>query len=382
MAVRSRWRPARGWWLHWIWLVVAGTAQAHKPSDSYLQLDVAGQTIEGRWDIAIRDLEWQLGLDRNADRRVTWGEIQDREPAIAGYALAHLQARVDGQVCDLSAGSLQIETHTDGAYVSLPLSGQCPRFGTQVQLQYDLMFDRDAQHRGLLRIAHRGQVETAVFTPTRRRQVFDLRETRATRVAWQYFHEGLWHVWIGLDHLLFLAGLLLPTVLRRQPGGFQVAESPGETLRDVLFVVTSFTMAHFVALSLATLGWLTLPSRWVESAVALTIVFAAMNNLVPVVTRRLWLVAFGFGLIHGAGYASVLSDLGLPPITLALALLAFNAGVEGAQIAVAAVTLPVAFWLRRYRWMQWCVLVPGALLVALLGVLWFLERALNQTVLT
>ena len=115
---------------------------------------------------------------------------------------------------------------------------------------------------------------------------------------------------------------------------------------------------------------------------ALTIVFAAMNNLVPVVTRRLWLVAFGFGLIHGAGYASVLSDLGLPPITLALALLAFNAGVEGAQIAVAAVTLPVAFWLRRYRWMQWCVLVPGALLVALLGVLWFLERALNQTVLT
>jgi len=132
----------------------------------------------------------------------------------------------------------------------------------------------------------------------------------------------------------------------------------------------------------ATLGWLTLPSRWVESAVALTIVFAALNNLAPVVTRRLWLVAFGFGLIHGAGYASVLSDLGLPPMTLALALLAFNLGVEGAQIVVAAACLPLAFWLRRYRWVQWGVLLPGALLVALLGVLWFLERALGQTVLT
>ncbi|MEC9407568.1 MAG: HupE/UreJ family protein [Pseudomonadota bacterium] len=368
-------------WL-WVLLMASPSALAHKPSDSYLHLAVTGQSLDGRWDIALRDLEWQLGLDRNSDRQITWGEVQDRELEITSYALAHLSVRLGSDACTLSAGSLQIEHHTDGAYAALPLRGRCPAFDPRLQLRYDLLFAGDAQHRGLLRLSHRGQVETAVFTPARRELAFDLRETRPLRVARQYLHEGLWHVWIGLDHLLFLAGLLLPTVVRRMPGGFRVADGPGETVREVLRVVTSFTVAHFVALSLATLGWLTLPSRWVESAVALTIVFAALNNLAPVVTRRLWLVAFGFGLIHGAGYASVLSDLGLPPMTLALALLAFNLGVEGAQIVVAAACLPLAFWLRRYRWVQWGVLLPGALLVALLGVLWFLERALGQTVLT
>ena len=362
-------------------LLACGGVHAHKPSDSYLNLSLSGQTVEGRWDIALRDLELAVGLDADGNRRITWGEVQRQRNAITSHALSHLQLTMGDQTCALEADGLQITDHTDGAYAAIGITGRCPQFNPQLTIRYDLLFPRDAQHRGLLRLDRQGRVESAVFSPARRSLAFDLGETRPLRVAWQYLQEGLWHVWIGFDHLLFLAGLLLPIVVRREQGRFVPAENAGTATREVIRIVTSFTLAHFAALSLATLGWIDLPSRWVEAAVALTIVFAAINNIVPVVYRRLWLVAFAFGLIHGAGYASVLSDLGLPAMALALSLFAFNLGVEGAQIAVAAVFLPVAYSLRRHRLYQYGVLIPGSLLVAFVGMVWFIERAANQTLM-
>ncbi|WP_348675022.1 HupE/UreJ family protein [uncultured Abyssibacter sp.] len=362
-------------------LMTCGQALAHKPSDSYLSLELSGRSVTGQWDIALRDLELAIGLDADADRRITWGEVRQREDAITSHALSHLQVSMAGQTCTLDPVDLRIADHTDGRYAAITLRGDCPTYNPRLVLRYDLLFQRDAQHRGLLRLGWRGRVESAIFSPARRELAFDLGETRPLRVAWQYLLEGLWHVWIGLDHLLFLAGLLLPLVVRREAGGFVPAPDARTVVHEVLLVVTSFTLAHFAALSLATLGLVDLPSRWVESAVALTIVFAALNNLLPIVRRRLWLVAFGFGLIHGAGYASVLSDLGLSATSLALSLLAFNLGVEGAQIIVAALFLPAAFLLRHSRIYQYGVLIPGSLLVALIGMIWCLERMTNQSLM-
>jgi hypothetical protein len=142
-----------------------------------------------------------------------------------------------------------------------------------------------------------------------------------------------------------------------------------------LKIVTAFTLAHSITLSLATLGVFSLPSRWVESAIAASVVLAALNNLWPLFHGRRWAMAFAFGLIHGFGFASVLADLGLPQGTLALALVGFNVGVEIGQLAIVAAFLPLAFMLRDTRFYQRGVFVGGSAAIAMLAALWFAERA-------
>ena len=120
---------------------------------------------------------------------------------------------------------------------------------------------------------------------------------------------------------------------------------------------------------------MTLPSRWVESAIAASVIVAALNNVYPVLERRLWMVAFLFGLIHGFGFASVLNDLGLPRDSLLLALVSFNLGVEAGQLAIVTALMPLAFALRQ-RWIYRRVtLSAGSLLIVLLACVWLAERA-------
>jgi hypothetical protein len=124
-----------------------------------------------------------------------------------------------------------------------------------------------------------------------------------------------------------------------------------------------------------------LPSRWVESAIAASVVLASLNNVWPVVCGRRWVLAFAFGLIHGFGFASVLADLGLPQDSLLLALVAFNVGVELGQLAIVAAFLPVAYALRDTRLYRRAVLVFGSLMVATVAAAWLAERALDVVVL-
>jgi hypothetical protein len=162
------------------------------------------------------------------------------------------------------------------------------------------------------------------------------------------------------------------------PGAnWEAAPSFKAALWDVVRVVTAFTVAHSITLSLAALGVISLPSRLVESAIAASVVLAALNNVRPVVYRGRWLIAFAFGLIHGFGFASVLADLGLPQDSLLLALVAFNVGVELGQLAIVAVFLPIAYALRETRLYRRVVLVGGSLLVTAIAAVWLVERAFN-----
>jgi len=149
---------------------------------------------------------------------------------------------------------------------------------------------------------------------------------------------------------------------------------------DVLKVVTAFTLAHSITLTLASLQVLSLPSRWVESAIALSVVVAALNNIFPIFRGHRPLAAFAFGLIHGFGFASVLADLGLPQGSLALSLAGFNVGVELGQLAIVAVFLPLAF-LSRKTWFYRQVMTTGSALIALVAAVWLVERVFDLKVL-
>jgi hypothetical protein len=362
-------------------LLAAAPAQAHKPSDSYLALSVDGSTLRGQWDIALRDLDHAIGLDADGNGEITWGELRARHADIAAYALARLRVEADGAACTLRAGEQLVDEHTDGAYTVLRFAVDCPQPPAVLRLDYRLFADLDPQHRGLLRLDAAGGTRTAIFSPQAAGQDFELKTASRARQFAAYFIEGVWHIWIGFDHILFLVSLLLPAVLVWQVRHWQAAERFGQAFVEVLKVVTSFTVAHSITLSLATLGWVSLPSRAVESAIAASVVLAALNNVWPLVHGRRWAVAFAFGLIHGFGFASVLADLGLPQDTLVLALLGFNLGVEAGQLAIVAVFLPLAFALRRTTFYRRGVLVGGSLAIAALAAVWLAERVFDLALL-
>jgi len=349
---------------------------AHKASDSYLVIDARGSEVIAQWDIALRDIDFAIGLDGDGNGEITWGELRTRQANVAAWALSRLEVQRGG-TCPLKLTALQVDTHSDGGYAVLHLAGSCPASAGDLQLGYRLLFDLDGLHRGLLRLTVDGTTHSTVLSPSSGSLRFGPEAVSRLTQFRQYLVEGIWHIWIGFDHILFLLALLLPAVLVHADQRWRGVDRFGEVWREVLWVVTSFTVAHSITLSLAALGVISLPSRLVESAIALSVVLAAANNLYPVVAHRRWVVAFCFGLIHGFGFASVLSELGLPADALVLSLVGFNLGVEVGQLAIVAGFLPLAFVLRHTAFYRRGVFLWGSLFTVLIAAIWLAERAFD-----
>lgn len=360
------------------WTLVS---HAHKPSDSYLsiQLSAHGAELTGQWDIALRDLEHALGLDSDANAAITWGELKASQAALAAYAFSRLAIdSVDHGVhrsCPIGFEQLLVDQHVDGGYAVLRFSARCPARPTQLAINYSLLFDLDPDHRGLLKLQAAGGAQAAVFSRDRPDLALAVGQPHRWDQLRSFVTEGIWHILHGYDHVLFLLTLLLPAVVLHRRGGWEPRSSLRDALIDVTKVVTGFTLAHSITLSLGVLGWINLPSRIVESAIAFTVVLGALNNLFPLVTRRRWLVAFAFGLIHGLGFASVLRDLGLERGSLGIALLGFNVGVELGQLAIVVLFVPLIYLLRESLLYRRLVMPMGALAIGGIAAYWFVGRA-------
>ncbi|MDI3464850.1 MAG: putative membrane protein [Nitrospira sp.] len=359
------------------WLLLSLPAFAHKPSDSYLSLTIQNDRIEGQWDIALRDLDDAIGLDRDGNGQLTWGEVRDAHAEISAYALSRLVLSAGTQVCTTQALEQLIDHHTDGAYSVLRFQAHCIEPIGRLGVEYQLLFDIDAQHKGLLRLTQGGQTNTAIFSLESPTQEFSRAERSRWAESMQFIHEGIWHIWLGFDHVLFLLALLLPVVMVRVDGRWQAAGDFSSVCWNVVSIVTAFTVAHSLTLSLAALDVVRLPSRLVESTIAASVIFAAVGNLYPAMMNRRWMIAFGFGLIHGFGFASVLADLGLPHDSLLLSLVSFNVGVELGQLVIVATFLPLAFMIRRSWSYPRLVLTGGSLAVIAIALVWFTERVFD-----
>jgi hypothetical protein len=358
-------------------VLLAAPAAAHKPSDSYAAFRLEGSRVHVQWDIALRDLEYAIGIDSDEDGAITWQELRARHDAIAAYALARLHISAGGQACSAGPVQHQVDRHSDGAYAVLSFVAACPETAGTLEARYSLFFDLDPLHRGLVRLESRGQHRSLIFSPGARIQRLAVAEHSLFRQFVEFAREGVWHIWIGFDHLLFLLSLLLPAVLARQAGRWVPVPGFKQAFWKTFAVVTAFTLAHSLTLTFAALEVVALPSRWVEPAIAASVVVAALNNVYPVFERRLWIVAFLFGLIHGFGFASVLRDLGLSQANRLLALVSFNLGVEAGQLAIVIALMPIAFALRRYWLYQRLTLSAGSLLIVALACVWLVERALE-----
>jgi hypothetical protein len=374
--------------------VVATTAQAHKASDSYLQIDAGRETIDVRWDIALRDLDAVLDIDTDEDGRLTWSEVKAAWPRIQAYALTRLTI----DACTLVPAGQSLERRNDGAYAVLRLNANCSLAPAPV-IGYSLLREVDPTHRGIAKIRHADQrlslrMLDPSTTPTTMPTATDPTAGAAPKPAaaqaaqaaspngrWGFLREGVHHILGGYDHVLFLLCLLLPSAIRRTADGPKPVETLSQAVWPVVAIVSAFTGAHSITLGLAAAKWVSLSPAFIEPAIAATIILAAVDNVWPIFPVRRGVVAFAFGLIHGFGFAGVLAELNLPTAAFAWALLQFNLGLEIGQLLIVVSATTALFLLRkRMQYLVW-VIRGGSMTAMLIAALWLIERTANVSIL-
>jgi len=385
------------------------TSYGHKPNQSYIYLRVYEKDgIEGRFEINYVDINKILGT--NFDKKASYSEYEPYIEQLQKYFLLHTSF-------NSTYGNHKI-SYTDaikhdvglGSFLKLNFKLQNSlKVPDELEVEYSGIFEKDDTHRGFLLIEYnwKGGVinnEAMIslsFTPNDTKETLSLTETSVWNGFIAMIQQGVWHIWIGLDHILFLLALILPSVVRRwndpsvqnyNGSKMDVDKSsfitwdwfPVEKFKPaflyIVKVVTFFTIAHTITLSLASLQIINLPSRFVESIIALSIGLAAYHNIRPIFKGRDWIIAFVFGLFHGFGFASVLSDLGLTSEFLTLSLLGFNIGVELGQLVIIFMIFPILFFMRKLK-LYPKVLVYGSILLIIISLYWFVERAFDVNLL-
>jgi hypothetical protein len=358
-----------------LWLLTPLAAQAHIASNGFLVVQVRGQTLNGSMELAVRDVELAIGVDSNGDGKVTWAELRAAEPRLQLYVAQHLSFAAPNVACALSFQSLQVNQRVDGNYAWLPFMAHCPVAVQSLRIGYSLLDDIDPSHRGLLTLSDGATAQTAVLGGNASAAQFMLDRPSRARAFEEYLQAGIWHIWSGIDHLLFLLSLLLPAVLIRTAGHWEPVPRVRPAFLNILKVVTAFTLAHSITLSLAAFGLVRLPSRLTESVIAASIIVAALNNVFPLVTESRARIAFAFGLLHGFGFASVLADMGLPSGARVLSLLAFNLGIESGQLAVVLAVMPIIYLVRCAAVYRRSIMPWSSAAIAALALFWLVQRA-------
>lgn len=358
-----------------VWLGPAGSAWGHNPDTSYARVEISNDWIETRFTFDLDVLERVARLDRDGNGEVTEAEFRAAEPVIRSFLRQGVSFEINEFVDDLgefepAAWPEQFETvpyaERGVTLVHFPFRKRVQELPESVALTFqvwEVLGDRHA----VLGTFHRppdpeyevvytwAEPDFLYFTeyldgdgpPPARSRILDF--------VWQ----GMLHIFIGYDHILFLLALIVV-----------------DRFRTLLKVITAFTVAHTITLMLAALDVVSLPSRVIESAIALTIMYVALENLWAADKSHRWILTFVFGLIHGFGFANVLGNLELSPATFVRCLVSFNVGVELGQIAIVAPIWPL--WRVVLR-QPWGTKAASALSIAIFvcGLGWFVDRAVG-----
>lgn len=355
-------------------LVAPVIAQAHATSTSYfLANDTSRPDVTLTWDIAVADTHWALGLDADGDGAITWHEIETRRDDIATLAASKLRITRAGEPCAPRLVDMLLTEHAGEPHLSLSFQAACNSAG-QLALSATLFFEKDATQRTLIDVTTQAGQFTSILSPSQP-QWREPAAPSAIATFGTFIGQGLWHVWIGYDHLAFLLLLLLPGVLRSTGTDWRGTSNVRETASDLLRIITAFTLAHSVTLALAATGTLRIPVRPVEIAIALSIIVAGLLNLFPAASRARLALAFGFGLIHGFGFANALAELGTHGARLVPTLAGFNVGVELAQISLVVLVLPLLLRARSSMFYAWRFMPVASIGAAMAGAAWLAARA-------
>ena len=365
-------------------LFYAGLAQAHRLGESYIFLDVTEKALAGRFEVTLNDLNKVFSLTVNGEE-VSEQDFLARSSEVQNYLEPRLTFYHENQTHPVVVTHSEVRDYGVAkfalVYFEVPSLESVP---LQIETEYLYLLDGfESTHRSFLVIENNPRTKTVdnesqialIFSPGAERQNLSLNGTPWPEVMSTFIKHGVWHIWIGFDHILFIISLLLPSVMILRAGGWEPVADFKSAFLFVVKVITLFTVAHSITLSLSALGIVKLPVRLVEAVIAVSIIIVALNNIFPVFNRRIWLVVFGFGLFHGLGFANVLAPLGAERSSLLTALVGFNVGVEIGQLAIIAVVFPLFFMMRNWRAYQFQVLGLGSAALILVSSFWFVERA-------
>ncbi len=366
-------------WMGWVLAIavvaaLVEPAAAHQSSIKYVDITVDGAAARVAFTVAPPDVNEGIGLAADAQPMV--GEVLAAAvaPRAAAYVQGWLGLTATGQPC--VAGAARARPDLDGKFVVVEWTATCAAAIEVLRVDLARFFALDQRHEAIVTVHAPGKPGepgiARAATP-----VLELRAGAAASFT-GWIGYGMDHIYGGLDHVCFVLALLLVVVLVRTPEGWE-ARSLWPTLRATAAIITGFTLAHSVSLIAASLGWIALPSRLVESLIAASIVYTAIENTVVPDVRWRFAMTVGFGLIHGLGFASMLAEL-LPAEDVLLPLIGFNIGVEIGQLTIVAVALPVfagvARWLGAPRYRR-TALAVAAIPLALIGMKWLLERVFD-----
>ncbi len=356
-------------YLLWGGALLAAPLAAHQMNTSYTTVTASPNRIEVRFTFDITDLEKNFTLDADGDGATSREELLQALPAMYEYLAAHFGLALGYTPVDLEqqeGGFTQDEF--GNIFINFLFSknlGEAPR---EIGLSIDFFEKFGEKHNNLAKIVYGENVQQAVFTADQPRGRFVIGGEMSLGTQLKEFTVlGIEHIFLGYDHIMFLLGLIVI----------------GGRLLDVVKIVTSFTIAHSVTLILAALQIISLPSRLIESGIALSIAYVAAENFLILSDRteaakasalkHRWVLTFCFGLVHGFGFANVLRDLGLPAKGLVGSLLAFNLGVEIGQIAIVGLLFPFVLGMTRTK-VQRQLVYAFSSIIFVFGISWFIER--------
>lgn len=354
----------------------------HELGQSYIFLRVYADSIEVRVEITLDDLDRVLGTGWASDAGVTAEEVGAHLDVVKAYLRSHLAIAAAGREVPLRFVKHDVTDRGIAEYALLHfMIDDIVDLPTALEVEFPVLFDIDAKQRNMLVIEHNWRTTTfnqesniaAIFSPSSPRQTVDLSKSTVLNGFLGFIRLGIWHIWIGIDHVLFLIALILPSVLRTREGQWEAVPNFRPAFMNMLAIVTSFTLAHSITLSIAALGVVRVPARPIEALIALSIAVAALYNIYRPFDVREWLLAFAFGLFHGFGFANVMGELDLERSYLALSLLGFNVGVEIGQVGIIAIVFPLLYALRTTRIYLPAMRYASAMLIAI-ALFWFVER--------
>ncbi len=374
-------------------MMMPSPASAHTGDQSYLYLDILDGTIEGRVEYPISDINEVLDLGLRRDEAGFFADVEAVRADIVDYTDAHLSvSEVGGSRLPLVFTDLEYLELSDDGYgiFHFDVDATWDTVPRQFDITFNPFFEVIDDYDAFLIIGvdfNGGVFDNEAnwllnFEQGSETQLADLDDASWWKGFVATVDLGVDHIRIGTDHIFFILVLLVPAVLisRSVTNKWEPSETFGTSLWRVLKIATMFTIAHSITLTIVGLGVVDIPGdavKWIEAAIAFSIVLAALHNLYPVFHDSEHLLAFGFGLFHGLGFAGLLSELGLGRSNKLSSLLGFNVGVELGQIAIILLVFPLLFLLRRTRWYQ-PFATMGSVALAFVAMVWTIERVTER----
>ncbi len=356
----------------------------HAEGEDYVFANFLKSSIEGEFQVNFADLEEKLGIKVPKNEVAAVETVTNTAPKVQQYITDNFSiAPAGGEKYQIEF--LETEILPESTYARYFFRIDTGTQSDKVEISHRMFYESDATHRGLFLVQYNakqdknyGEEYTAlVFSPSNPVQTLDLNNVPGLLDSMGMVWQGMLHIWLGIDHVLFILALILPVVLVRRNSDWEPVTQYKSALWQLLKIITVFTVAHSITLLLAALEIIKISSRFVESVIALSIILVAANNITQTVKRgSLWVILF-LGLFHGLGFATVMGILPFRMEDLVKMVIRFNIGVELGQIVIVLLIFPILYWFRRSNFYVPIVLKGGSILLILIASYWFIQRAFD-----